>query len=120
MQLKINNEIEKQQLINQIRMMLNSIEEYDINHSDTPVVSSVTNNINPKEATEVITECIVEVIDEKNMMPQTLSVKHQNHGGKRSGAGRKPGFKQTPEHIEKRASKMKESMKGNSNAVKNQ
>ncbi len=83
----------------------------------TPVVSSITNNINLHKETEVVTESTVEATDVKT-----------EWGGKRPGAGRKKGSQgprgpESQEHKDKRIAKLKETAHKKRelrNAVKNQ
>lgn len=116
MQLKINSHDEKKQLLQQIRMMLNSIEDWD-NQNDTPVVSVSQNNINTPRVSEDAIEEPWPISDEKNEIATTPSIKNKKHGGKRPGAGRKKGS--SVKHSEQTKLKIADTMQGNQNATKN-
>jgi hypothetical protein len=82
-------------------------------HPVTPVASFSNNNINSNGVTEVIIEMTGDIQDEKNMISQSLSVKHFNHGGKRPGSGRPKVPKSQAEK-----DKISQSMMGKKNASK--
>ena len=104
MQLKINNDIEKQMALAQLKIILDALEIYDGIKTDIPVVSVSQNNINTNKVSEVIGE---------ELGPISNKETDTNWGGKRSGAGRKKGPQgpQTQEHIDKRIAKLKETAK---------
>lgn len=83
--------------------------------TDAPIVSVSQNNINTNKVSEVIGEELVPISYKETDTATIPSVKHQNHGGKRVGAGVKKGYQQTQEHKDKRLAKLK----GNQNAAKN-
>ena len=114
MQLKINSHDEKKQLLQQIRMMLNSIEDWD-NQNNTPVVSVAQNNINTHEVSEDAIEEPLPISDEKNEIAITPSIKNKKRGGRREGAGAKKGVSKSIEHKEN----ISQSMQGKRNAAKN-
>ena len=113
MQLKINSHDEKKQLLQQIRMMLNSIEDWD-NQNNTPVVSVSQNNINTHGVSEDAIEEPLPISDEKNEIATTPSIKNKKRGGRREGAGAKKGVSKSIEHKEN----ISQSMKGKRNAVR--
>ena len=83
--------------------------------TDAPVVSQTQNNINTNKVSKVIGEELVPISNKEIDTATIPSDKHQNHGGKRVGAGVKKGYQQTQEHKDKRLAKLK----GNQNAAKN-
>lgn len=113
MQLKINSHDEKKQLLQQIRMILNSIEDWD-NQNNTPVVSVSQNNINTHGVSEDVIEEPWTISDEKNEIATTPSIKNKKRGGRREGAGAKKGVSKSIEHKEN----ISQSMKGKRNAVR--
>lgn len=115
MQLKINNDIEKQMALAQLKIILDALEIYDGIKTDTSVVSVSQNNINTNKVSADSTEEPQPISYKETDTATIPSVKHQNHGGKRVGAGVKKGYQQTQEHKDKRLAKLK----GNRNAAKN-
>ena len=84
MQLKINNDSEKKLLLEQMRMILNALEEYDkiIPSPITPDALQIQNHNNLLQSHPDAIEMTGDIIEKK-----------RGHGGKRSGAGRKKGYR---------------------------
>ena len=117
MQLKINNDSEKKLLLEQMRMILNALEEYDkiIPSPITPDASETQKHNNLLETTSDASQNTGDIIEKKFIKTDETERKGKR-GGSRVGAGRKPG-PQSPLSLSHKQ-KISQSMKGKKNASK--